>query len=99
MAIFKLVEGSDYNTEYGMLVVENDKITQHDIQQKIYEFKNSYKAYRYSSKKEMKADGYKDLADLMNNESPSWTIDDLILKAFPRSWKVSLYDFDGAVEC
>ncbi len=99
MAILKLVECSDYNIEYGILVVENDKITPHDIQTKIYEFKNSYKAYGYSSKKEMKADGYKDLDDLINNECPSWDIDDLILKAFPRSWKVSRYDFNGAVEC
>ena len=37
--------------------------------------------------------------ELMNRSCPTWDIDQLVEKAFPRSWKVRLYDFDGSVEC
>ena len=98
--ILKLVECSDYKCEYGFLVVKNKNITQNDIQEKIYEFKNSYKAYGYSSLKEMREDGFDTVDELFaKGNDYSWDIDELIEKAFPKSWKVSVYSFDGTVEC
>lgn len=99
MKNFKLVECSDHDEEYGLLVVKNDGVTVDDIQDKIYEFKNSYKAYGYSSLKEMREDGYKTIDDLFANGDVCWTIDDLMEEAFPKSWKVSLWDIDDVVEC
>lgn len=99
MMILKLVECSDYDEEYGLLIVKNKNITEWDIQEKIYEFKNSYKAYGYDSLREMREDGYKTVEEMMCHENSSWDIDRLIDKAFPKSWKVSKYDFDGTVEC
>lgn len=99
MKVFKLVECTDYKEDYGVIIVRNKNILQGDIQNKIYEFKNSYKAYGYSTLKEMREDGYKTVDDLVTNETPQWDIDDLIKKAFPKSWKVSRYEFNGIVEC
>ena len=41
----------------------------------------------------------KTVEEMMCHENSSWDIDRLIDKAFPKSWKVSKYDFDGTVEC
>lgn len=99
MKVFKIVECTDYKEDYGVIIVRNKNILQGDIQNKIDEFKNSYKAYGYSTLKEMKEDGYKTVDDLFINETPQWNIDDLIKKAFPKSWKVSRCEFNGIVEC
>ena len=97
--ILKLVECSDYDEDYGCLIVRNKNVTADDIQNQIHKFKNSYKAYGYSSLKEMREDGYKTVDDLIDNGCPSWSVDELIEEAFPKSWKVSRYQFDGIVEC
>lgn len=97
--ILKLVECSDYDYDYGVLVVGNKNVTKDDIQDKIYEFKNSYKAYGYSSLKEMREDGYKTVDDLICNGDVCWDVDFLVTEAFPKAWKVSRYNFDGLVEC
>lgn len=99
MMILKLVDCSEYDEEYGLLIVRNKNVTEIDIRDKIYEFKNSYKAYGYSSLKEMREDGYETVDDLIGSECPSWDVDNLVEKAFPKSWKVSRYEFDGTVEC
>lgn len=99
MMILKLVECSDHDEDYGILIVKNPNITESDIQDKIYTFKNSYKAYGYSSLKDMKADGYETVDDMICNEIPEWDVDQLVDQAFPKSWKVSRYEFDGTVEC
>ena len=99
MMILKLVECSDYKMEYGLLVVKNKNVTEKDIQDKIYEFKNSYKAYGYDNLKEIREDGYKTVEEMMENEDTCWDVDTLVEKAFPKSWKVSAYSFDGTVEC
>lgn len=44
-------------------------------------------------------DGYETVDDLMNRECPCWDVDKLVEKAFPKSWKVSRYEYDGTVEC
>ena len=100
MMILKLVECSDYKIEYGLLVVKNKNVTVHDIQQKIYEFKNSYKAYGYDNLKEMREDGFKTVEELFaKGNNYSWDIDRLVDKAFPKSWKVTFESFNGTVEC
>lgn len=99
MMILKLVECSDWDEDYGCLIVKNKNITEIDIQDRIYAFKNSYKAYGYSSLTEMKEDGYETVEEMMDHEIPSWDVDELVEKAFPKSWKVSRYEFDGIVEC
>ena len=95
----KLVENSDYNCVYGILTIGNKNIKREDVQKKIYEFKNSYKAYGYSSKKEIKEDGYDSVEEMMKHESTCWMIEDLVEKAFPKSWKVNFIKIDGTVEC
>ena len=70
MTIFKLVECSDYDEDYGVLIVKNNDVTEIDIQDKIDEFKNSYKAYGYSSLEEMQQNGYETEEDMMENEIP-----------------------------
>jgi hypothetical protein len=99
MMILKLVECSDWDEDYGVLVVRNKNVTRDDIQNKIYKFKNSYKAYGYSSLEAMRKDGYETVDDLICNEIPEWDVDQLVEEAFPKSWKVSRYEFDGTVEC
>lgn len=96
--ILKLLECSDYDCEYGIIKIGNKKITREDVQNKIYDFKNSYKAYGYSSLKEIREDGYKTVEEMMINEDTNWDIDQLI-ESFPKSWKVSLFEVDGEVEC
>ena len=41
MRIFKLVECSDADMFYGLLVINNDEITMEKVQEKIYDIKNS----------------------------------------------------------
>ena len=99
MMILKLVECSDYKMEYGILVIKNKYVTKHDIQEKIYQFKNSYKAYGYNNLKEMREDGFNTVNELFAKGDHCWDIDRLVDKAFPKSWKVSVHLFDGTVEC
>ena len=98
MMILKLVECTDYREDYGVIVIKNDKITKEQVQDKIQDFKCSYKAYGYSTLKEMREDGYRTVEELMDSESPCWDVDQLVA-SFPKSWKASRYDFDGIVEC
>ena len=97
--ILKLVEGSDRSMEYGFLTVGNEFVSEKDIQNMINEFKNSYKAYGYSTLKEMREDGYKTEEELINSSArTTWTIDQLVA-SFPKTWKVSLHRVCGIVEC
>lgn len=98
--LFKLVECSDSDVEYGILLVENSEITEQDIIEKINDFKNSYRAYGYSSVEEMKADGFDSIEELENiiNAVPVWTVEQLIDEAFPDDWKVSFLELDGVME-
>ena len=95
----KLVENSDHKYVYGVLCIGNPKISEKEVQDKIYEFKNSYKAYGYDSVKEIKDEGYSSVDEMMANESPCWMVEDLAEKAFPKSWKLSFIKIDGRVEC
>lgn len=99
-AIFKLVECSDSDIEYGILLVENSEVTEEGIREKINEFKNSYRAYGYSSVEEMKADGFDSIEELENitNAVPVWTVEQLVDEAFPDDWKVSFLELDGVME-
>ena len=99
MLTLKLVECTDHRVDYGVLIVKNEKITANDIQCKICEFKNSYKAYGYASIDEMKEDGFETMDELLCCGSAAWCIDDLIELAFPESWGVSFLTFDNIVEC
>lgn len=99
MMILKLVDCCEYDAEYGLLIVRNKNITAKDIQDKIYKFKNSHKAYGYTSLKEMREDGYKTLDDLRKNGDVCWDVEQMVEMAFPKSWKASLYNFDGIVDC
>lgn len=98
--IFKLVECSDSDVEYGILLVENSEITEQDIREKISDFKNSCRAYGYSSVEEMKADGFDSIEELENiaNAVPVWTVEQLVDEAFPDDWNVSLLKIDGVME-
>lgn len=98
--IFKLVECSDSDVEYGILLVENSEITEQDIREKISDFKNSYRAYGYSSVEKMKADGFDSIEELENiaNAVPVWTVEQLVDEAFPDDWKVSFLELDGVME-
>lgn len=98
--IFKLVECSDSDVEYGILLVENSEITEQDIREKISDFKNSCRAYGYSSVEGMKADGFDSIEELENgtNAIPEWTVEQLVDEAFPDDWNVSLLKIDGVME-
>ena len=97
--VLKLVECSDYKQEYGLLLIGNPNVTIDEIQEKIYAFKHSYKAYGYNSMREVKDDGYDTVEEMMQCESQSWDVDRLVAYAFPKSWKVRRCNIDGTVEC
>ena len=99
MMTLQLVECTDYDVFYGVLQVENPNITADDIQEKIHEFKNSYKAYGFDSLEDMKASGYETEEDLVGNACPEWDVDQLVYEAFPESWGVNYFRYDGLVSC
>ena len=97
--VLKLVECTDYKQEYGLLIVDNPNVTRDEIQEKIYEFKHSYKAYGYNSMREVKDDGYATVDEMMQHESQTWDVARLVAHAFPKAWKVRLCNIDATVEC
>lgn len=99
--ILKLVECTDHREEYGFLMVGNPKVTKEEIQDRIYEFKNSYKAYGYSSLEEMRECGYETIEELLQDEEAAWDEWNVtqLVESFPKAWKVSLCTVDGIVEC
>jgi hypothetical protein len=100
MLVLRLVECTDCDEEYGVLVIKTEAVTEEDVQKKIYEYKNSYKAYGYDSLEDMRADGFETEEDLADSDiCPEWYLDDMMADAFPDEWDIELIQYDGTVEC
>lgn len=84
----RVVENTDYNVHYGILVVEAPDVTAEIIQDKIYEIKSTF----------VDPDDVEDVNELADDVvlSDEYTLDDIISR-FPDDWKVEFYE-DNSVE-